>query len=63
MKYFPYVIQFYSPTYLITVFQIAMKLNRPKISPEQLIGLTCDSVFNFLFISCNCNSYHKEKKI
>ena len=49
-KYFPYIIQFYSPTYLNTVFRFRISNNKKSITPEQLIGVTCGSISVFFLI-------------
>lgn len=40
-RLFPYIIRYYSPSFLITEIKMILTNNNKKISPEQLIGVVC----------------------
>lgn len=49
LKYFPYIIQFYSPLSVETYISIPI-VNKKKITPEQLIGVVCGSCSVFFLV-------------
>lgn len=50
LDYFPYIIYFYSPTYVRIDLLLFIDNRNRRITPEKLIGITCGSAAIFFFI-------------